>query len=188
MAQKKHPLPKAERNRLYYLENKQAFLERSRTRRAQGLDQRDPLVERKSSIKRKYGVDWDTFETAYNKANGKCEICEKPLQLVSIKGDEVESALNDPAVMVFLRANPYADKQAMRLIYEEIASAFSGAALTCTSAADMDTGKWHLYLDVDTHGELDMDAQIQREMVLHSTFLQNQQLHRAKEYFHVTVS
>lgn len=96
--------------------------------------------------------------------------------------------LNDPAVMVFLRANPYADKQAMRLIYEEIASAFSGATLTCTSAADMDTGKWHLYLDVDTHGELDMDAQIQREMVLHSTFLQNQQLHRAKEYFHVTVS
>ncbi len=95
MAQKKHPLPKAERNRLYYLENKQAFLERSRTRRAQGLDQRDPLVERKSSIKRKYGVDWDTFETAYNKANGKCEICEKPLQLVSIKGDEVESACVD---------------------------------------------------------------------------------------------
>lgn len=96
--------------------------------------------------------------------------------------------LNDPAVEVFLRANPYADKQAMRLIYEEVASAFAGATLTCTSAADMDTGKWHLYLDVDTHGELDMDAQVQREMVLHSTFLQNQQLHRAKEYFHVTVS
>lgn len=96
--------------------------------------------------------------------------------------------LSDPAVGVFLRANPYADRQAMRLIYEEVASAFNGAALTCSSAADMDTGKWHLYLDVDTHGELDMDAQMEREMALHSAFLQNQQLRRAKEYFHVTVS
>ncbi|MBP8182516.1 MAG: hypothetical protein KAX88_00255 [Rhodoferax sp.] len=96
--------------------------------------------------------------------------------------------LNDPAVEVFLRANPYADRQAMRQIYEEVASKFSGAALTCTSAADMDTGKWHLYLDVDTHGELDIDAQIEREMDLHSAFLQNQQLRHAKEYFHVTVS
>lgn len=96
--------------------------------------------------------------------------------------------LNDPAVEVFLRANPYADRQAMRLIYEEVASAFSDAELTCTSAADMDTGKWHLYLDVDTHGELDIDAQIEREMALHSAFLQNIKLRRAKEYFHVTVS
>lgn len=96
--------------------------------------------------------------------------------------------LNDPAVKAFLRANPYADMLALRLIYEEVASAFSGAALTCTSAMDMDTGKWHLYLDVDTHGELDIDAQIEREMKLHSAFLQNQQLSRAKEYFHVTVS
>lgn len=96
--------------------------------------------------------------------------------------------LNDPAVDVFLHANPYADRQAMRQIYEEVASAFVGAALTCTSATDMDTGKWHLYLDVDTHGDLDVDAQMAREMGLHSAFLQNQQLRRAKEYFHVTVS
>ncbi len=92
---KKHPLSKAERNRIYYLEHKQEFIERSRERRSRGLDQKNPLTERKSSIKRKYGIEWEEFEIAYNNAKGLCEICSKSLEIWTTKGDGKESASVD---------------------------------------------------------------------------------------------
>lgn len=95
MPHKKHPLSKEERNRLYYLAHKQEFIERSRERRSRGLDQKNSLTERKSSIKRKYGLDWEEFERAFYNAGGKCEICEKKLALVTLKGDGQESASVD---------------------------------------------------------------------------------------------
>ena len=83
------------KNREYYLKNKEVFKERSRLRREAGLDQRNIIVERKSSIKRKYGIDWTQFVELFNNANGLCEICQKPLQLAGKKGDDIESASID---------------------------------------------------------------------------------------------
>lgn len=84
-----------ERRHQYYLKNKEKFFKKSTERRLAGLDKKNPLVERKSSIKRKYGIEWEEFERAYIHSQGKCEICQKPLALVTIKGDGQESASID---------------------------------------------------------------------------------------------
>lgn len=75
-----------QRNKNYYLKNKEKFKEYSKLRRLSGvIEKRNLIVERKSSIKRKYGIEWDKFVELFNKANGSCEICQKPLQLAGKK-------------------------------------------------------------------------------------------------------
>lgn len=37
---------------------------------------------RQDAIKRKYGLSWEEYILLYEKCNGLCEICEKPLSLL----------------------------------------------------------------------------------------------------------
>lgn len=87
----------------------------------------------------------------------------------------------------FLFHRPSADVSALRQIYEEVAERFSGCALECSASADMETGQWHFYLEVNSNGAMDTDDQICKELDLHAWMNLSQQLNRAKEYFHVTV-
>lgn len=43
---------------------------------------------RKLAVKYKYGLEWDEYLALFEKANGKCEICEKSLSLLVDKEKE----------------------------------------------------------------------------------------------------
>jgi hypothetical protein len=49
---------------------------------------RDRFKARKLAVKYKYNLEWEEYEALYLKANGCCEICEKPLSLMVDKTKE----------------------------------------------------------------------------------------------------
>lgn len=78
----------------YYQKNKErARLNGARWKKANPDKIR--LKNRKLQLKTQYGLEWDTFVELFNKAEGKCEICHKPLQLAGAKEDVIESASVD---------------------------------------------------------------------------------------------
>lgn len=56
-------------------------------------EKRNKLVVRKNAVKYKYGLDWEEYEHLHKLANGRCEICEKPLSLMT--NPETETAYVD---------------------------------------------------------------------------------------------
>jgi len=49
---------------------------------------RDPLKVRQTAVKYKYGLEWDEYLAMHEKAQGRCEICSKPLSLLSSSNTE----------------------------------------------------------------------------------------------------
>lgn len=44
---------------------------------------RNPLSVRKLAVKYKYGLEWEQYEKMLADAQGRCEICSKPLSLMT---------------------------------------------------------------------------------------------------------
>lgn len=74
---------KKEKNRLYYLDNKEVIIQREKERRSNGLRKYNPVTEKKQKLRSTYGLEWDSYLEMYNNQKGCCDICGKFLDLDS---------------------------------------------------------------------------------------------------------
>lgn len=78
----------------YYQANKDKFKTRS-LQWDKDNPEKKRLSNRKVHVKATYGLDWDEFVILYNKAEGRCEICNTFLELAPKGGGRDKAACVD---------------------------------------------------------------------------------------------
>lgn len=74
---------KKEKNRLYYLQNKDKVIERNKIRREQGKRKYNKVLEKRQKLRSTYGLSWEQYVDFYNTQQGCCAICKTFLKLES---------------------------------------------------------------------------------------------------------
>lgn len=83
-----------EKKRIYYENNKEAFISKAKEWKAANRD-KTSLSNKKTWLKATYGLAWEEFESLYSEQDGLCAICTKPMNFMGSRETRMTNACVD---------------------------------------------------------------------------------------------
>lgn len=83
-----------QRRKENYAKNKEAYVQRSYEWRQENKAARR-LSNKKTALKQKYGLSWETYVSMYTEQAGECKICGTALHMLANSSNDTEDACVD---------------------------------------------------------------------------------------------